>query len=136
MNDFTSQFQPIAEEYRRKEKRRTKVIIYFVVCCLLGIIVGNVDSYLLKVLWYLNFLAIIILFAASWYKPLCPSCHSDVVAALGTYCPECGGTLQQVGALRGFECAGCGLRPSRNRGRNYKVRWCSSCGVKLDEAGI
>ena len=76
----------------------------------------------------------------------CPSCHGDLeVAKLGDYCPDCGAeeTIAKKEALTGLinakhpKCASCGTKFTGGRWgkRIYRIRFCTHCGVFLDDKG-
>ena len=76
-----------------------------------------------------------------WYKrPLleCPACHNPLDSQqLGTYCPECGsGQLKPGSWLLSPSCNACGQTMRRGKGRGYKIRACTHCGVFLDDKGL
>ncbi len=69
---------------------------------------------------------------------VCPGCTKDVQSSYGKYCPDCGSkTLEPKDTfLPYFRCIAC--RKSNLRGgREYFItRFCTHCGVMLDEKGI
>jgi hypothetical protein len=75
------------------------------------------------------------------YKPRlpdCPRCGKNLGDLFGSYCPECLGSLSPGGTSE-RNCTTCGkaLRNSKGkRGRNFRIRGCSHCGLLLDESGF
>ena len=68
----------------------------------------------------------------------CPACHNRVDSReLGRYCPECGsGNLEPGVWLCPPTCRVCGKTMYRGKGRRYKIRACTHCGVGLDDKGV
>jgi RNA polymerase subunit RPABC4/transcription elongation factor Spt4 len=69
----------------------------------------------------------------------CPACGNVLdEGPFGQYCPECGSPkLEQPDLFRAPRCADCGrTMRRRRRGRDYKIRACTHCGVMLDEVGF
>ena len=85
-------------------------------------------------------LAIGIILAFTLPTIRCPACKKNAENFHGRFCPECGAILIKDGGFLGFgfaKCQDCGKRvPGFSRHRNYKVRFCSNCGVHLDSEGI
>jgi hypothetical protein len=69
--------------------------------------------------------------------PDCPACHNALDQRLGSFCPECGArALSSGGLFRAPQCSSCGRAMYRRKGRGYKIRACTHCGVMLDEKGL
>ena len=70
--------------------------------------------------------------------PPCLACHHRLDDIIATYCPECGsGDVKPGGFFRPPKCNACGKHLGTGRGgRQYKIRACTHCGVKLDEKGL
>jgi hypothetical protein len=69
----------------------------------------------------------------------CPACHNSLFSIkLEHYCPECGSNQLKVGNwLKSPRCNECGKYLEwRRGGRNYKIRYCTHCGVLLDKKGF
>ncbi len=70
-------------------------------------------------------------------KLLCPSCRNDLEYRFGPYCPECGEAALRRGAwFRGTDCVSCGKTLRFGKGRRYKIRACTYCGLLLDGEGL
>lgn len=84
--------------------------------------------------WLAGACAVIFL-ACVLYGPvlLCPACDTVLGSrTLASICPECGGRLGD-----GQRCSACGRTFSRTgKARGYTLRYCTTCGVKLDDKGI
>lgn len=64
----------------------------------------------------------------------CPDCHGDA-ESFAKFCPQCG-----VDGLRAYDgrlawCASCKRVLGRYRWRDYAVRFCTHCGVRLAASG-
>ena len=68
---------------------------------------------------------------------LCPGCGNEMEHPLGGYCPECGGgPLRPAGPFGATACLTCGRALRYRKGRKFKVRACTDCGLVLDEKGL
>lgn len=68
---------------------------------------------------------------------VCPGCSNEIEGSFGRYCPECGSQqLRPGGVFRSPRCTGCGKSMRRGRGRHYKIRACTHCGLMLDDRGL
>ena len=76
-----------------------------------------------------------IFLACILYGPvlLCPACGQMLGSkTLAASCPECGGQLRD-----GEHCLACGRTFSKSgKGRGYSLRYCTNCGINLDDRGI
>jgi len=74
---------------------------------------------------------------SSYARLYCPACWNGIYHHDGTYCPQCGGIFQQRGSfVFGYHvmCTRCQAVPKHSKsGRNYTIRNCTYCGVKLHE---
>ncbi len=62
---------------------------------------------------------------------LCPGCGNDMTYSFGRYCPECGADgLPRVPWLRCTKCTICGKSLRWRKGRRYKIRACTHCGLR------
>ncbi len=87
--------------------------------------------------WSAAFVICFLVIITLWKFPHCPACRNELEAVVGPYCPECGErALQRAGWLPIRTCTACGIAISPRKGRNFRVRNCSICGVKVDENGI
>ena len=73
-------------------------------------------------------------------RPDCPGCSNRIDRSYGPYCPECGSrALESAGFLRMSMSAKCGachkIFSTGRQGAGYMRRWCSHCGLKLDDEG-
>ena len=68
----------------------------------------------------------------------CPACHGDLCSReLDSYCPECGAIgLKPGGWFQSPYCDSCGKSLRQGKGRNYKIRACTHCGLRLDDRGL
>jgi hypothetical protein len=142
---FVKEFEQIAQGYRRSSKI---VVAGFLSLAFLFFIFFALGSNgflpqgfvsLLVVLWiglfFVFFLAA--LFLAIKYDPICPACRNGVDYALKVFCPECGGRkLVSGGLFKQARCLSCGKVFTRGKGRGYKIRFCTHCGIPLNNKGI
>ncbi len=70
----------------------------------------------------------------------CTACRHDVDHSAGPFCPCCGKrTLSHYG--KHPTCADCGTvlkwdQWTRQHSRQFSLRWCAVCGVKLSDRGV
>ncbi|MGE5191287.1 MAG: hypothetical protein ACM3U2_02215 [Deltaproteobacteria bacterium] len=133
-------------EFKRRWKRRKRLAVP----CLVGfgvwaagtlanLFVGGDRHGEYTLLLMLLFLAVIAYLAIFLRFPRCPACTNEIDEYPSEYwrfCPACGGTAIEAGTwLRAPQCPSCGtLR--KGKGRDYRVRFCTTCGVKLDDGGV
>jgi hypothetical protein len=80
-----------------------------------------------------------VLLSLKGLRRACPACRNVLdEGPFGQYCPQCGSPkLEQPDLFRPPRCGACGqTMRRRRRGRHYKIRACTHCGVMLDEAGF
>ena len=67
-------------------------------------------------------------------------CYNQFRASFGAHCPECGSEKLRPdapdGLIRTVYCEGCGKRLRFGKGRDFVIRYCTHCGLKLDERGL
>ena len=99
---------------------------------------------------FIPFLLCILFAGVSYFSgPLlsCPSCSLDVTSGLSCFCPACGAeSLKPRGYFGEARCDSCArilLRSTARRenfrsGRNrdYDIRFCTFCGLALDQEGV
>jgi hypothetical protein len=79
----------------------------------------------------------VVVVAYSLPKLKCPACHSFFSGELGRYCPECGSaSLELKGWLNTPHCNSCKKDLRGGKGRNFKYKTCTHCGVFLDDKGL
>jgi hypothetical protein len=133
---FRDQFKPLAARYRRRLRRTgwsmAGAVALFVALgfllpneCTIYCFLGGVSSFLL-------------IGVIGWpVLPPCPACHNPLDTGLGMFCPECGSpSLQPGGWFKPPKCGACGKWMNTNKGRHYKIRNCTHCGLRLDEKGL
>jgi hypothetical protein len=151
---FRRQFAPVAQQYRKRGLRMFSVCVYVFLLCLLcmGIdITANVFQIYAKwinillplALWFLmlSLFAGFIFFKLSMSRVKCPACHNRVLDRPVQYCPDCGSSQIEAGNFWGRlpKCNACGKKlflSGRNRGKFFAIRYCTHCGVLLDEKGL
>ena len=135
VEEFARQFRPQARRYRLQSK-----------IGLVGFISIVVGSILLVPTWPLLFPVGLILAAAFWVifairsdiLPPCPACHGFLDARFGAFCPECGADLVVEEIDGGWRVCRVCRHPlsGAEKGRNYRIRNCTHCGLHLDACGL
>ncbi len=137
---FKKQFQPAAESYRKGSRffliGFVSLFVLFLFFFVLGEnqVISQKDAQLIGP-WFVALLAILIftaLILAIKHDPICPACNNVVDRVLKAFCPECGAS----NLLSKTRCSSCGKRLSGGKGRQYTIRFCTHCGVLLDDKGI
>jgi hypothetical protein len=139
--EYRERFKPVAREYRRRERARTGVIVAAIYFGMAAAVIGGLLRFHLAP-WMLIATAVVItaavvVFGPRW--PRCPACCCYVMGEFGYYCPECGGgPLQPPDWWQStWRCPRCKARLRwAGRGCKPKVRHCTHCGVRLDDAGL
>ena len=66
----------------------------------------------------------------------CPVCTRATDSRIDRYCPACGHTPLDTGAMLGTHCDGCGRTMGSYKHRNYPIRFCTHCGTFVDRHGV
>ena len=66
----------------------------------------------------------------------CPACGKATDSGFDRYCPMCGKDALRVSRLWGTRCEACDRSMGSYKYRNYRVRYCTHCGVLLDAHGV
>ena len=142
---FQEEFKPLADDYNARLWTVLKIIILLLLC-LVAFCVSIAYSFSYG--YWLFGAAILLCFVSMAYflltaKIRCTACQTDLDAGLGAYCPECGGELRyETNSKEKAQCVACGARPRfarqarGGRVRDFKIRSCSYCGVRLHESGV
>jgi len=133
-------FLPLAVRYRRWHRMSSYALFGFLgsVAAFMffggGLHVPSPEWFLLPALICWMVLLGLLLSAPSL---VCPGCGNDMEYGFGRYCPECGAEgLHRARGLRNTKCAACGKTLRFHKGRRYKIRTCTHCGLALDEEGL
>jgi hypothetical protein len=84
----------------------------------------------------------VVLAALVWQRRLkCPACRRRLFDRFGSWCPECGsrslGDPDPNDIVPRYPCTGCGRKFRWGKGASvFRLRYCSHCGVFLDEQGL
>ena len=79
----------------------------------------------------------VVIVAYTLPKLKCPACHNFLFGEFGRYCPECGSaSLEPRGWLNTPHCNSCGKDLWSGKGRNFRYKTCTRCGVFLDDKGL
>jgi hypothetical protein len=74
---------------------------------------------------------------AMLFSPTCPACKKKISGVVKKFYPECGSNdLTPRGFMFSARCHSCGATLRQSKGRSYKIRCCTHCGVFLDGKGI
>ena len=152
LKQFYEQFAPVAQKWH-KLNRRLKIIgaLFFgpIIIVFIVLLITNPkiipDRFLSWIAFGLLFLGVVIPLVSVLFVfiPLsrinkCPACHNRLdVYLLGDYCPECGSNQLEKKKWSLPKCNACGKRLTHyKRRRRYKIRFCTHCGVFLEEKGF
>jgi hypothetical protein len=133
--DHVEDFRPAAARYRRHWRR-------FVQCAALGVALAIAGLCLPERMlpWVAGPGAALVVLALILFFTLpslgCPACMKNADGSPDRFCPACGSDQIRVNRLCGSYCNGCGRRFGSARYRNHPIRYCTHCGVVLDEAGV
>jgi RNA polymerase subunit RPABC4/transcription elongation factor Spt4 len=130
-------FAPIAQQYRSGSRRALVIFAVSAVIIASGFLMPRPLAGWVVGAFFICWLTLLVL--ALTRPPLeCPSCRRLLDSReLGSFCPECGsGGLKEGGWFRAPHCDACGKGLRRGKGRLYRIRACTHCGVILDEKGL
>jgi hypothetical protein len=132
---FRDQFKPIAKRYRFCSKAFLIAFLALFIPMFLGWLDGTQIGKLFPYFFMAVMVIAIILFIS--ISPICPACKRKVEGEIRTFCPECGSSdLTLKSFFLWAKCHSCGVELRRGKGRPYKIRCCTHCGVFLDGKGI
>ena len=66
----------------------------------------------------------------------CPACSQNLLEGFGQFCPECNGRLGRVSFFDSATCSCCTKKLTLKSGPNFKIRYCTYCGLKLVDEGL
>ena len=67
----------------------------------------------------------------------CPACTGGLCRRLKRYCPACGSVkLERGTGSLSAHCNACKKELWAGKHSNYKIRFCTHCGIPLDEKGL
>jgi hypothetical protein len=141
--DFRTEFKPTADEYRRVSKI---LMMGFLLCIPFAILLWKVPGYrTLGIAGLALCIAAPIIGSLVWLpKLICPGCQKKMDqspgflgrSGLGDFCPECGAASVEKGWFFP-KCTSCGKTLSQGRnGRQFKIRYCTWCDARVDDAGL
>jgi len=134
-----AEFAPVAARYRRHTVIALCGILVLIACI-------ATDRFLSRPILKEEFGTGLILFgiiaAAVLLAPdlTCPGCSNDMDDEPADYCPECGAcSVQPRTTFGSASCRTCGKTLYHGPGyknRRYKIRFCTYCGLKVDDKGL
>jgi predicted RNA-binding Zn-ribbon protein involved in translation (DUF1610 family) len=125
--------------WKRRKRRAWPLLIAFGVwvggrLAVLGFVPREVEWELGLMLVFLAMIACIAVFLPF---PRCPACASEIDEYVRNYCPNCGReSVSPARLLKAQECLACGSVLRVGKGRDYKVRFCTTCGVEISGTGV
>ena len=131
---FREHFRPLAQHYRWRSRTTGFGMAGAFVCTVLGVVL--LPNY--GVYFFLGGTSSVLLIALTGpVAPDCPACHNKLDSRFGVFCPECGSQSLRPGGWFSFpRCDSCGKTMHCGRGRRYKIRACTFCGLMLDQKGF
>jgi hypothetical protein len=137
---FREEFARIAEKYEqgtRVYRMAAGVFLFGNALCFAAVAGGSTTPLPLLFLVPGLLMIPVAVLRARGVKLCCPACTRNLVANdFGEFCPGCGGGIKFSRLLGMPECLECGLKPRYRKGRRFKIRACTYCGVKLHEEGV
>jgi hypothetical protein len=140
VSDYTPQerdtlyetFQQIAVKHRRRARAELCAGVGFFA---FGIIAVGLQEF--SLIWGAMACWLIAVAVEVTGPPLvCPGCD-NLIENTNRYCPDCGGTpLISDGFFKAAECTVCGKTLRFGKHRSFRMRFCTHCGVMLDEKGL
>ncbi len=137
LNRFKELFAPTAAKFRK----HTHIQVVLILLAMASVVILVVRQDMADE-WILAPLAVIftVIIGGSivFPEPTCPGCNNSLSDIPREYCPECGSrTLRRK--YRFFfpiQCLSCGKTLTGGKGRRYKIRACTHCGIHLDDKGF
>ena len=134
---FQEEYRPLATSYRRHARIRGFGMVSSQLSILLGLVLPWPFT---MFFWAYGICSFAFFMFARKRLPHCPACRRSPDVGQGVFCSGCGSRAleRSHGCFSGGpECRACGKWMSRGRGgRNYKIRFCTHCGLGLDEKGL
>ena len=134
---FEDEFKQLAEHYRAKRKRAKQWINAFFLC-VAAMVVGSLVHNLL--LFGLSGIAGVLAWLCGHFNSpkllICPACQQNLLGGFGKFCPECDGNLGRVSFIDDTRCSSCAKKLCLKGGRNFRMRYCTYCGLKLEDEGM
>lgn len=84
---------------------------------------------------------VVFLVSLFWSRRLkCPACRRRLIDRIGRFCPECGNrSLEEPDPrdlLPAHPCTACSKKLHWGKGARIQLRYCTHCGLLLDEQGV
>lgn len=126
-------FEKITKNYKSRSIILLVITFGSLVFAMLCLLRPASPLWLIWLAWSILLIGVILQYF--WHGLYCPGCRIVMDQGFGSFCPECGGKLL-FEFLKGTKCCDCGNKLRRGRGRSYKIKYCSFCGVQVDEKGF
>jgi hypothetical protein len=88
------------------------------------------------IFWGIGMVSMITAICFLTQVPSCPACTNSILEYNRKYCPQCGVTLKSKGFFSKTKCSTCGELKRSRSGTNFKIHYCSSCGIHVDDIGM
>ena len=132
---FQNQFKPIAQRYRLSSKIFIVVFLALFIPMFFGWMDGTRFGEWFAFLFFGIIASGIIIFLL--LQPVCPACKRKLEDGVRKFCPECGSSdITPKSFFLWAKCHSCGKELRQRKGRSYKIKCCTHCGVFLDSKGI
>ena len=131
--EIRSTFRHQAALHAARSRKIAWIVCAFVACGIIVMCSRNGGLRLIN--FFIPCFVGFVVFALFEKSLLCSACRLDIEWIV-TFCPECGGKVKLGGWFTSAQCLSCGKKLFRRRGRSYRIKYCSHCGVLLTEHAI
>jgi hypothetical protein len=138
MNSDTTSFKKKVADFKERDLARRIMANSMFVFAIAIIICMQIRAQLIgNVIGVVAAIVVIITILIKPKTPRCFNCHYETRASFfGKFCPVCGDTSLKRGAFF-TKCTNCSKTLKERRSfRNFKIRYCTHCGIMLDKEGF
>lgn len=134
--DYREEFKATLNTHRNRKQVFWFVVLVGTICWLLVPSFRRFRVAGVLVFWAIGFIG-----GTFLLRLVCPACHKNLEGGSGRFCPACGANaIDKPGfwSLGISQCGVCGAKLSKGKGgrRNYKLRFCTQCGVHVHDKGL